>query len=77
MLAAFARSSKIKESGESSLEVSKRQKKSNDQRAMVTRYYGIRESQSLHMKNYLVTGGHSPLVGPLIIFAVLTFLKEI
>ena len=39
----------------------KKQKKSNDQRAPVTRYY---LSQSLDMKYYLVTGGLSSVTKP-------------
>ena len=41
---------------------SKCQKKSNDQRAPVTRCYRIKEPRSLDMRYYLVTGGLSSLV---------------
>ena len=59
MLAAFARSCEIKVAARGSVagEVSEKQKKSNDQRAPVTRYYLIKDPQSLDMKYYLVTGG--------------------
>ena len=36
--------------------VRKKQKKSNDQRALATRYYQIKELGSLDMKYYLVAG---------------------
>ena len=44
---------------ESPGEVSEKQKKSNDQRPPVIRYYLINKPRSLNMKNYLVTGGFS------------------
>ena len=42
----------------------KKQKKLNDQRAPVTRYFQIKELRSLDMKYYPVPGGLLPLVEP-------------
>ena len=66
MPAAFARSCEIKVNGRGSMvgcqvKYQKKQKKSNDQRAPVTRYYLTKETWSLDMKYYSVTGGLSPV----------------
>ena len=63
MLAAFAHSSEIKVDARGSVvgEVSEKQKKSNDQRAPITRNYLIKDPRSLGMKYYLVTGEPSSI----------------
>ena len=63
VLAAIVRRCKIKVSDGRRTKCQRRQKKCNDQRALVARYK-IKGAQSLGMKYYLVTGGFSSLVEP-------------
>ena len=42
----------------------KKQKKSNDQKSAVIRYYLVKELRSLYMKYYLVTRGLSSFAKP-------------
>ena len=59
MIAVFARSCKIKIDARGSMagEMSEKRKKSNDQRAPVSKYYLIKEPWSLDTKYYVVTRG--------------------